>query len=182
VRRWFPILAAFLLPTPAFPEEIIPLAGCYERVFDAAWMKAHPSQSVSRVALLVAKPTAPETPGESRPILADAMLVMWVKDAAYTTIGACAWEKTGLSCAASLSERRAPTCRSGADGLRDCRLPAGDPGVFELAQKGSDLTLTVRERLELAGPLDSQSFFYINADNAAEAALTLQPAPAAACR
>jgi hypothetical protein len=182
VRRWVPILAALLLPTPAFPEEIIPLAGCYERIFDAAWMKAHRNQSVARVTLLVTKPAAPETPGEPRPILADALLAMWVKDTAYTTIGACAWEKTGLSCAASLSERRAPTCRSGEDGLRDCRLPAGDTGAFELAQKGAGLTLTVRERLELAGPLDSQSFFYINADNAFQAALTLQPAPAAACR
>jgi hypothetical protein len=107
---------------------------------------------------------------------------MWVKDAAYSTIGACAWEKTGLSCVASLSERRAPTCRSGEDGVRDCRLPSGDPGAFELTQKAAGLTLSVRERLELAGPLDSQSFFYINADNAAQAALALQPAPASACR
>lgn len=171
-----------LLPTPAFPEEIIPLAGCYERVFDAAWMKAHRTQSFSRVTLLVAKPTAPETPGEPRPILADALLAMWVTDVAYTTIGACAWEKTGLSCVASLSERRAPTCRSGEDGLRDCRLPSGETGAFDLAQRGAGLILTVRERLELAGPLDSQSFFYINADNAAQAALSLQPASPAACR
>ncbi len=182
MRRWVTIVAACLLSTPAFPEEIVPLAGCYERSFDAAWMKAHRGQSVSRVTLLVTKATAPETPGESRRILADALLVMWVKDEGFSTIGACSWEKTGLACAASLSERRAPVCRSGADGLRNCRLPAGDAGVFELSQGASALTFTVNERLELAGPLDGQSFFYINADNPDHRSFALKPAPASSCQ
>lgn len=182
MRRWVAILTAFLLTTPAFPEEITPLAGCYERVFDAAWLKAHPGQRVSRLTLLVAKPVAPETPGENQRILADALLVMWVKEEGFSTIGACAWEKTGLACAASLSERRAPTCRSGADGLRDCRMPAGETGAFELSQKASGLSFTVKERLELAGPLDGHTFLYINADNPDHRSFTLQPAPASACR
>jgi len=181
VRRFVPILAC-LFSTPAFAEEIIPLAGCYERVFDAAWMKAHPGQRVSRVTLLVAKPSAPETPGEAHPILADALLAMWVGEAAYTTIGACSWETTGLVCAASLSERRAPTCRTGADGVRDCRLPAGDAGVFDLSQQPTGLAFAVRERLELPGPLDGQSFLYINADSPEHRSFLLAPAPAAACR
>lgn len=182
MRGWVPILTACLLSTPAFPEEIIPLAGCYERVFDAAWMRAHHGQSVQRITLLVTQPAAPETPGETRPILADALLVMWVKDEGFSTIGACAWEKTGLACAASLSERRASTCKSGADGLRDCRMPAGDAGAFDLSQKSAGLTFTVKERLELAGPLDGQKFLYINADNPDHRTFVLQPAPAAACR
>ncbi len=182
MRQWVPILTACLISTPAFPEEIIPLAGCYERVFDAAWMKNHRGQSVQRITLLVTKPTAPETPGEAQPILADALLVMWVKDEGFSTIGACAWEKTGLACAASLSERRAPTCKSGADGLRDCRMPAGEAGAFELVQKSSGLTFSVQQRLELAGPLDGQKFLYINADNPDHRSFVLQPAPPSACR
>lgn len=182
MRRWVAILMASLLSTPAIPEEIIPLAGCYERVFDAAWMKAHRGQSVQRITLLVTKPAAPETLGENRRILADALLVMWVKDEGFSTIGACAWEKTGLACAASLSERRAPTCKSGADGLRDCRMPAADAGVFELSQKTAGLTFTVQDRLELAGPLDGRNFFYINADNPDHRSFVLQAAAPGACR
>jgi hypothetical protein len=184
VRRHAVVVAACfgLCAVPVRAETIVPLAGCYERVYDAAWLKAHPGQFVARLTLLVTKTSVPETPGEKDPILADGLLVIWAKDMAFSTIGACYWDKVGLACNASLSEVKAPLCKSGADGPRACRLPDGNPGVFEIAQKNTGLMLTVRERLELPGPADSQSFLYLGPDDAENRAFLLQSAPAAACR
>lgn len=183
--RWRGALAAaccVFLARPAKTEEIIPLAGCYERIFDAAWLKAHPGQIPRRAALLVTRTSVPETPGDKQPILADAMLVMWVGETAFSTIGACYWDKVGLACNASVSAVKAPLCKTGEDGPRACRLPANDPGAFEIAQKSAGLLLTIRERLELPGPVDARTFLYLSPDNADNRAFLLQPAPQSACR
>jgi len=171
-----------LLASPASAEEITPLAGCYERAYDAAWLKAHRGQIVRRVTLLVTKTSVPETPGEKQPILADALLVLWAGETAFSTIGACYWDKVGLACNASLSEVKAPLCKSGGDGPRVCRLPDTNPGVFEIAQKSAGLQFTIRERLELPGPTDGRAFLYLSPDNPDNRAFLLQPAPASACR
>lgn len=178
-------LAAACLAFPAPPagaEEIVPLAGCYERVYDAGWLKAHRGQIVRRATLLVTKTNVPETPGEQQPVLADALLVMWADETAFSTIGACYWDKTGLACNASLSAVKAPLCKSGEDGPRACRLSQTDPGAFEIAQKSAGLMLTVRERLELPGPTDGRTFLYLSPDNAENRSFLLQPAADAACR
>lgn len=177
VAAW---LALGALAAPA--EEIVPLAGCYERVYDAVWLKAHRGQIVRRATLLVTKTTVPETPGEARPILADGLLVMRAGETPFSTIGACYWDKLGLTCNASLSAVKAPLCKTKEDGLRSCRLSENDPGGFEIAQKSAGLMLTVRERLELQGPADRGSFLYLSPDNVENRAFLLQPAPEAACR
>lgn len=171
-----------LLAPPARAEKIVPLSGCYERVYDAAWLKAHRGQIVRRVTLLVAKTSVPETPGETQPILADALLVMWSGETAFSTIGACYWDRLGLICNASLSARQTHLCTTKGDGARDCRLSTSDPGSFEIMQKAIGLALNVRERLELEGPLDRGAFLYLSPDNAENRAFLLQPAPEAACK
>jgi hypothetical protein len=163
-------------------EEIVPLAGCYARVYDAAWLKAHPGQIVRRVTLSVAKTSAPRTPGEKQPILADAMLATWSGKTTFSTIGACYWERLGLVCNAALSAEETRLCRTKTDGVRDCRLSMTDSGSFELAQKPDGLLLTVRERLELSGPTDRGSFLYLSPENPENRAFLLQPVPEANCK
>ncbi|WP_457796351.1 hypothetical protein [Methylocystis sp. S23] len=167
---------------PAQAEEIVPLSGCYERIYAAAWLKAHPGQIVRRVTLSVTKTSAPQTPGEKQPILADAMLATWSGKTTFSTIGACYWERLGLVCNAALSAEETRLCRTKADGVRDCRLSMTDSGSFELAQKPEGLLLTVRERLELPGPTDRGSFLYLSPENAENRAFLLQPVPEANCK
>lgn len=177
------LAVAFLfLLAPARAEEIVPLSGCYERVYDAAWLKAHPGQIVRRVTLAVTKTSVPETPGEEQKILADAQLVMRAGETAFSTIGACYWDKFGLACNASLSAGEARRCKTKEDGVRDCRHATDDPGSFEIAQKSAGLLLTIRERLELTNPLETSAFLYLSPDNAENRAFLLKPAPEAACR
>lgn len=183
LRRLVRVAASVALcAAPAAAEEIVPLAGCYARAYDAAWLKAHRGQIVRRVTLLVTKTSVPETPGEAQPILADALLVMWAGETGFSTIGACYWDKLGLACNASLSAVKAPLCKTTEDGPRACRLSETDSGAFEIAQKSTGLTLTVRERLELPGPTDGRMFLYLSPDNAENRTFLLQPAPDAACR
>ncbi len=178
------LLAAMFLVVSfqAAGEEVVPLSGCYERVYDAAWLSAHPGQIVRRVTLSVTKTSFPETPGETLKILADAQLVMRTADAAFSTIGACYWDKLGLACDASLSAAETRLCKTKEDGVRNCRLSTGDPGSFELAQKGAGLLLTIHERLELTDPLETGAFLYLSPQNTENRAFLLKPAPEAVCR
>jgi hypothetical protein len=182
---WRSVLTAAYLGSGApagYAEEIVPLAGCYTRAYDENWLKAHRRQIIRRVKLLVTRTSVPETPGEAKPILADAMLIMTTGETAYSTIGACYWDKLGLVCNASLSATKAPSCKTGEDGPRDCRISPGDPGSFEIAQKTSGLVVSIRERLELGGPFEQRSFLYLSPDNQQNHSFLLQQASEADCR
>lgn len=135
-----------------------------------------------RVTLSVTKTSVPETPGEPLKILADAQLVMRTADMAFSTIGACYWDKLGLTCNASLSAAETRLCKTKDDGVRNCRLSTDDPGAFDLAQKGAGLLLTIRERLELSLPMDAGAFLYLSPQNTENRAFLLKPAPEAVCR
>ncbi|WP_424362722.1 hypothetical protein [Methylocystis parvus] len=173
-------LAMFLAQAQA--EEIVPLAGCYERIYDAAWLKAHSGQIISRVTLSVQKTSVPQTPGEKQHIVADAFLAMWSGKNSFGSIGACYWEKVGLICNAALSAQETDACKSKADGVRTCRIAFDDAGSFELAQKPEGLLLTVHERLELPGPEDRAEYLYLSPSNAENHAFLLQPVPEARCK
>lgn len=163
-------------------EEIVPLAGCYARLYDAAWLKAHPGQIIRRVTLLVTKTAVPRTQGEKQSILADASLAMWSGKESFSTLSACYWEKVGLVCNAALSAEETRLCKTREDGVRDCRVSMTDSGSFALAQKPEGLLVTVKERLELLGPVDQTSFLYLSPTNAENHAFLLQPLPEAACK
>lgn len=176
-------LAAFLVLTGvARAEEIVPLAGCYERNYDDAWLKAHPGQIIRRVTLLVTKTSVPSTPDDKQPIVADALLGMWSGKRSFGSIAACYWEKVGLVCNAALSAQETDKCRTKADGVRNCRIAFDDSGSFGLAQKPEGLLLTVRERLELPGPEDRGDYLYLSPGNAENHAFLLQPVPEAKCK
>lgn len=181
-RRLFLLMAALAATSaPARAEQIVPLSGCYERVYDAAWLKAHRGQIVQRVKLSVVKTAAPETPGDKQPILADAMLAVWPGPRAFTTIGACYWEREGLVCTAAFPAEEAPLCKTPEEGVRDCRLSKTDSGSFELAQKPQGLMVTVRERLELTRP-QGGAYLYLGPGDPQNHNFLLQPLPEAACK
>jgi hypothetical protein len=173
-------LAVFAAQAKA--EEIVPLAGCYERVYDTAWLKAHPGQIIRRVTLSVQKTSVPQTPGEKQHVVADALLGMWPGKQGFGSIAACYWEKVGLICNAALSAQETDTCRSRADGVRNCRIAFDDSGSFELAQKPEGLLLTIHERLELPGPEERGDYLYLSPSNTENHAFLLQPAPEARCK
>jgi hypothetical protein len=162
--------------------EIIPLEGCYERVYDAAWLGAHRGQIVRKVTLSIVKTSVPETPGEKQRILADAMLALWSDKTAFGTIGACYWERVGLVCNAALSAQETELCKSKEDGVRACRISLDDSGSFLLEQKPEGLMLTIREQLELPGPEARGTYLYLAPSNAENRAFLLKPAPAARCK
>ncbi len=172
----------FVVAARVGAEEIVPLSGCYVRAYDAAWLKTPPGQLVSRVTLNVTKTSVPETPGEKQKVLADAQLVLRVSETSFSTIGACYWDKIGLVCNASLSADEGRLCKTKEDGVRACRLSTDDSGSFEIAQKSAGLLLTVKERLELPGPLDKGVFLYLSPENRENRAFLLKPAPEADCR
>src|SRR5258708_9615491 len=65
-----------LCANPASAE--VPQPGCYERVYDAAHLAAHPGQLVTRSTVLV-KPTDPATKTMLAPSYAlDAILRLWM--------------------------------------------------------------------------------------------------------
>lgn len=158
-----------------------PLAGCYMRVYDAAELKTRPGQLVGRAQVSVVRTAVPETPGETEPVVADALLALWSGETAFTTIGACHEEGASLVCNAAGSDEKKPICQTREDGVRNCRIALAEPGSFRLAQTPEGLLLTVRERLELPGP-EGGPYLYLDPDNAANRAFLLRPAPEAACK
>ncbi len=182
-RRGLITAACLALHGPmARAEEIVPLAGCYQRAYDPAWLKAHPGQLVRRVTLFVTKTSVPRAPEDKEPILADATLAFQVAGTSFSTLGACYWDKIGLVCNAAFSAEETRLCKTKQSGVRDCRISTANSGSFTLAQKPEGLMLTVRERLELPGPLDQSTFLYLGPDTAEDRAFLLQPAPDAVCK
>lgn len=157
-----------------------PLAGCYQRVYDAAHLAAHKRQLVVRVALEVAGTKAwPETT-KVRPFIADGSLKIWIRGRkqSFDLGGACWADGDGLMCQGSLSAAEANSCKSKRDGVHDCRIHAGNPGFFRVAAQGQDVLITIRQRLELApAPYDDGPFLYLSPTNAENHAFLLKATP-----
>lgn len=73
-RFWITTATGLVLAASAASAAEPPLAGCYERVYDAAHLAAHKGQLVVRATIMVA-----ETKGYNAPIVADASLKLWVR-------------------------------------------------------------------------------------------------------
>jgi hypothetical protein len=144
-----------------------PLAGCYERVYDAAHLAAHKDQLVTRLALSVGKTDAFDQTGP-HPFIADGVLKMWVrgKDKSFDSVGACWAESYGLLCNASLSAAEASTCRTKQDGLRQCRIDPGDAGSFKVEGKPDGVLISIPKRVELLQqPYDGGPYLNFSASN-----------------
>jgi hypothetical protein len=167
--------AVLLAASPAWAAEP-PLAGCYERVYDAAHLAAHKDQLVTRVTLSVAKTDAFDQTGP-HPFIADGILKMWVraKDKSFDSVGACWAESYGLFCNASLSAAESSTCRTKQDGLRQCRIDPGDAGSFKVEGKPDGVLISIPKRIELLQqPYDGGPYLNFSAGNAENRAFLLK--------
>ncbi len=165
---------AVLAADPSGATQDPPLAGCYERVYDAAHLAAHEGQLVVRATLSV---TRPQTRLDS--VIANGNLKIWIRGRkqSFDSLGACSAAATGLLCGGSLSAAEADTCRSKRDGVRECRMDGEDAGSFQIEARPEGVLVTVRERLELVpAPYDAGPFLYFSPTNAENRAFLLKKA------
>lgn len=169
---WMAAVASLVLAGSAASAAEPPLAGCYERVYDAAHLSVHKGQLVVRATLSVA-----ETKGFDAPIIADAVLNLWVRGKAksFDSTGACSAKGNSLTCAGSLSAAEDSTCKSKRDGLRQCRIDSSDPGGFKVEGKPEGVLVSIPKRLELLqAPHDGGPYLNFSASNAENRAFLLK--------
>jgi hypothetical protein len=171
---WRIALATGLLVTAGFAGAAEPpLAGCYERVYDAAHLAAHKGQLVVRATIAIA-----ETKAYNTPIIADATLKLWLRGKdkkSFDSIGACTAEGGNLDCGGSISAAEAPTCRSKQDGPRQCRIDGGDAGGFKVEGKPDGVLVSIPKRLELVQePYDGGPFLTLSSSNVENRAFLLK--------
>jgi hypothetical protein len=163
-----------------------PAPGCYERVYDAVHLAAHPGQLVMRTTVLVKQVDAAGAAALGPSYTADARLRIWVKGQkpGFDSFGACRPAAGGLSCEGSLSAEEADACKTNTDGVhRNCRIAAATTGTFGVVAQSDGLTVTILRRMELVPePFDGGPFLYLSPGNAENRAFALKPAPGSVCR
>lgn len=157
----------------------LPLAGCYERAYDATHLRAHQGQLVARATLLIAADNAPtqNTPGT---VVATAVLKLWLSGTprSFDTIGACRAHERGLLCDGSLSAAEADTCKSKRDGVRQCRIDPGNAGSFKVENRPDGVLVSIHQRLELVpAPYDAGPFLSLSQGNPENHAFLLKRLP-----
>jgi hypothetical protein len=170
---WMATASLVLAAGAAFAAEP-PLAGCYERVYDAAHLSAHKGQLVVRATIAIT-----QTKGFDAPIVADAALKLWVrgKGKSFDSTGACTAKGDTLTCAGSLSAAEDTTCKSKADGLRQCRIDGGDAGGFKVEGRPEGVLVSIPKRLELLqDPYDGGPYLNFSSSNAENRAFLLTKA------
>ena len=153
-----------------------PLAGCYERVYDAAHLAEHKGQLVVRMTISIAKTDAFDQTGP-KPLIADGVLKVWLrgKDKSFDSIGACWAMGNNLACNGSLSAAETSTCKSRQDGLRDCRIDPGDAGGFKIEGKPDGVLVSIPDRLELLQrPYDGGPYLNFSSSNVENRAFLLR--------
>lgn len=173
---WMATAASLVLVGSAASAAEPPLAGCYERVYDAAHLSAHKGQLVVRATISIAATKGFDQTGP-HPIIADGVLKMWVRGKAksFDSFGACEAEGNNLSCGGSLSAAEDSTCKSKRDGLRQCRIDSSDPGGFKVEGKPEGVLVSIPKRLELLQePHDGGPYFNFSSSNAENRAFLLK--------
>ncbi len=174
-----------LLPQPgAAAQGAPPLAGCYERIYDATHLSAHNGQIVIKVRLAVA---APSDPDMGKDIVAEAPLTFWVKKIKqpFTTSGVCHAAGSSLVCKGSLAATEIDDCPNQRDGVRDCRINWPDAaGSFHILPRPDGVLVTIPGRLEIPGPdeTDGVPFLYLSVVNAENHEFRLKSVAAKRCR
>jgi hypothetical protein len=189
MQNTFSVVSAVLmycLCTPIAAAEV-PVPGCYERVYDAAHLAAHPGQLVVRATVLVKQPDAAEAAALGTSYAARADLRIWLKGqkSSFDSLGACRSANGGLSCGGSVSAAEADDCKTDRDGVhRNCRIiRAANTGAFGVVAQPDGLVVTILRQLELVqAPYDGGPFLYLSPGNAENHAFALKPAPEAACK
>jgi hypothetical protein len=160
------------------------LAGCYERTYDARYLKAHKGQIVLRVRLAV---TAPTDPAMTKPLIAEAPLTIWVSTVkhAFATSGVCRASGDGLLCNGAVAATETETCPNKADGVRNCRIDwPQSAGSFQVDPRPDGVLVSIPERLEIPGPnaTDGLPFLYLSAGNVENHEFRLKSVPASRCK
>jgi len=149
--------------------EAPPLAGCYERVYDAAHLSTRKGPLVVRATISIAATRAGAQTDNRNPVIADGDLKIWVRgrSQSFDSLGACRAEGNNLLCGGSLSAAEADTCKSKHDGVRQCRIDSTDAGSFRVEGKPEGVLVSIRERLELVpAPYDGGPYLYFSPTNA----------------
>lgn len=176
------LAAALLLATPAQAEA--PRAGCYERVYDETFLKAHRGQFVRHARLKLGPTSIPKSEGGANPPVADAILQIWAGThrTSFDSLGVCWTEGDSLICNGSDSAAETKRCRTKAPGLRDCRIEGAHNGRFQLAARPEGVLVKVVELLELPETgSDAGPFLYLSPGDAENRDFLLKAAPAKAC-
>ncbi len=179
------VLAVVLAASGVAAAEAPPLAGCYERVYDAAHLSQHKEQLGVRATLLIEAETFGEQAGQANPIIASGVLKIWIRGRpqSFDSIGACWAEGNGLMCNGSLSAAETPTCKSRRDGVHECRIDPGFAGSFKVEGKPEGVLLSIHERLELVpAPYDGGPFLYFSPTNAENHSFLLTKKTPEACK
>jgi hypothetical protein len=164
----------------------VPQPGCYERVYDAAHLAAHPGQLVTRSTVLVKRTSAAEKAALGPSFELDAQLRFWVRGQkqSFDSDGSCQSANGGLSCKGSLSAAEADECKTDRDGVHNnCRIiSAATSGAFGVTAQSDGLMVNILRQLELVpAPYDGGPFLYLSPGNAENHAFALKPAPDKAC-
>ena len=116
--------AAICLAMTAEASAEPPLAGCYERIYDEAHLRAHRRQMVRHVRLKIAPTSVSPSEGGDKPPIADALLQMWPgkRKTSFDSLGVCWTEADGLVCNGSDSAVETRLCKTKTYGVRDCRI------------------------------------------------------------
>jgi len=128
-----------------------PLAGCYERIYDEAHLRAHRRQIVGLVRLKIGPTSVSPSEGGEKPPIADALLQMWPgkRATSFDSLGVCWTEADGLVCNGSDSAAETKACKTKTYGVRDCRIEGAHSGCFRIAPRPGGALVTVLETLEL---------------------------------
>lgn len=164
-----------------------PLAGCYERVYDAPHLSAHKGQLVVRARLKIEAEDWPNAAGDAHSIIAAARLKVWVREKklSFDSFGACWAKGDGLVCNASLSAAETDACETTADGVRDCRINWPEAaGSFRLAPRPGGILLTIPERIEIpeTGGDSGPPFLYLSPSNKENRAFALKAVKGSTCK
>lgn len=177
------IFAAVIVAPGMTAAAEIPLAGCYERVYDAAHLAAHKGQIVTRATLLVKAMEPMKTPAGL--LVAEATVKMWAvhHKERFDSMGACSVSGAGLTCGGSVSAAEFDVCKMRTTGVRDCRVDLGDGGAFDVVGRPEGVAVTIKGRLELMpSPYDVGPVMNLSGKDAENNLFLLKPAAAEVCK
>lgn len=144
-------VALAMIAGPAFAADRLPANGCYERLYDAAHLKAHKGHFVLRARVEIVVPFDEQLKATSTTIAANADFRVWVRGRKkrFESYGACTAQTGALACGGSVSAAEDDFCDHNNPGVHDCRVHDADAGDFKIEVQPEGVLLTIVKRLEL---------------------------------
>lgn len=146
-------LAIAMGAAPAPAADVLPATGCYERVYDAAHLKAHEGQFVVRARMEIVSPFEEQLTDKATatPIVANGDFRVWVRGRKkrFESYGACKARGGALMCLGSVSAAEDDYCNHSKPGVHDCRVDDVDAGAFTIETRPGGIVIKIEKRLEL---------------------------------